>query len=134
MTIRPTAFFNRTYDEALALLIETRNYIAFQEPRDVADLGPEARLLVSQETMRITTRLTEIMAWLLCQRAVHAGEMTPAEAFSEAYAIGGERVCLEDRWAEDDRLPPAIRSLMDRSLRLYVRIRRLDEMLRRNEL
>ncbi|HET8727094.1 MAG TPA: DUF1465 family protein [Alphaproteobacteria bacterium] len=128
----PTAFFTRTYDEALALLIEARNYIAFQEANDLRDLGPETRLLASQETMRITSRLTQIMAWMLCQRAVHAGEMSREKALSAEFAIGGETVCLDDRWTTDERLPPAVRSLLDRSYRLYVRVRRLDEMLRRS--
>lgn len=127
----PTAFFVKTYDEAMSLLIEARNYVAFRMTADMQDSDPEARLLVSQETMRMTCRLTQIMAWMLCQRAVHAGEMTLERAFSDEFAIGGEAVCLDDRWTDDPRLPPAVRSLLDRTHRLYVRVRRLDEMQRR---
>lgn len=130
--ISPTAFFDKTYDEALTLLVETRNYIAFQQAGDLQNLGPGARLLVSQETMRVTCRLTQIMAWMLCQRAVQAGEMTQQRALSDEFAIGGDAVCLDDRWTDDARLPPAVRGLLDRSGRLYVRVRRLDDMLRRS--
>src|SRR3546814_13409827 len=81
--------------------------------------------------MRITSRMTQIIAWMLCQRAVQSGEMTQERALSEEFAIGGDDVCLDDRWTDDGRLPPGIRGLLDRSLRLFVRVRRLDEMLRR---
>src|SRR3546814_11761976 len=111
----PTAFFNKTYDEALTRIIEARNYIAFQEAGDVSGLGPDARLLASQETMRITSRMTQIIAWMLCQRAVQSGEMTQERALSEEFAIGGGDVCLEDRWSDDGRLPPGTPGLPDRS-------------------
>lgn len=128
--IAPSAFFDKTYQEAFSLVMEARNYFAYREPCDVRHLDPDARLLVSQETMRITTRLTQVMAWLFCQRAVHNGEKPVEWALSEEYALGGERVCLDDSWTDDDRLPPAVRSLLDRSHRLYVRIGRLDDMAR----
>ncbi len=124
-----SAFFDKTYEEALALLVEARNYIAYQETADLQPLDPETRLLATQETMRVTCRLTQSMAWLLGQRAAQTGEITPVEALSD-YAVGGQAVCLEDRFADDDRLPPAICALLDRTLSLYERVGRLDEMMR----
>ncbi len=82
--------------------------------------------------MRITCRMTQVMAWLFCQRAVQAGEMPMEWALSDQFALSGEAVCLDDRWTEDRRLPSAIRGLLDRSLRLYIRIGRLEDMLKRN--
>lgn len=128
--IAPRAFLKKTYDEAFALLLEARNYFAFRQAEDVSDLDADSRLLVSQETMRITCRLTQVMAWLFCQRAVENGEKPAAWALAEEYALGAEGVCLEDRWVDDSRLPPAIRGLSARSLGLYVRVGRLDRMLR----
>lgn len=128
----PSTFFKRTYDEAFSLLVEARNYIAYCCGDDMNQLENDGRLLVSQETMRITCRMTQVMAWLFCQRAMHDGEISRERALSEEFALGGERVCLDDRWTDDERLPPAVRSLLDRSLRLYQRIRRLDGMLRQN--
>ena len=46
--------------------------------------------------MRITTRLTQIMAWLLAQKAVHAGELTARQMASEEYRLDGQSVCLDD--------------------------------------
>ena len=124
-----SAFFDKTYEEALALLVEARNYIAYQETADLQPLDPETRLIATQETMRVTCRLTQSMAWLLGQRAAQMGEITPVEALAD-YAVGGQAVCLVDRFADDERLPPAICALLDRTLSLYERVGRLDEMMR----
>lgn len=128
--VNATAFLDKTYDEAMTLLVEARNYVAYQEAADAEGLDATARLLVSQETMRITTRLTQVMAWLFGQRAARDGEITEAEALGEAYELGGAGVCLDDSFTRDDRLPPAVRSLLDRSRNLYLRVQRLESMLR----
>ena len=126
----PTAFFSRTYDEAYALLIETRDYIAHGEAveRDFVDLGGRARMAV--ETTRLTARLTQIMAWLLARKAVHAGEITPAVAARPPYTLNRDDR-LEGEGPLCDTLPPGLESLMERSERLYVRVARLDELVRR---
>lgn len=123
-------FFRKNYDEAMSLLIEARNYIAFQEAKDLAGLSPEFRLLVSQETMRVTCRMTQIMAWMLCQRGWREGEIDEDEAMDEDNRLGGESVCLDDRFTEDERLPRSIQSLLARSYSLYLRVQRLDAMMR----
>lgn len=127
--VAASAFFDKTYEEALALLVEARNYIAYQETADLQSLDPETRLLATQETMRVTCRLTQSMAWLLGQRAAQTGEITPVEALSD-YTVDGQAVCLDDRWTADDRLPQAIQGLLGRTLNLYERVSRLDDMLR----
>ncbi len=54
----PTAFFNKTYEEALALMVETKDYIEWHE-RDDGGLLPDLdRLRLSREAMRVTARLT----------------------------------------------------------------------------
>jgi regulator of CtrA degradation len=126
-----SAFFNRTYDEAMALLVEARNYMAFRESRDVRGMAPTSRLKVSHESMRMTCRLTQIMAWMLAQKAMHAGEITLYEAAGVEYALSGAQVCLDDRGQGDNELPGALRSLLERSYRLYVRVARLDCQVRR---
>jgi regulator of CtrA degradation len=127
----PTAFFNKTYDEAMALLVETRNYIAYQEANDQRALPPAVRLQVSYESMRVTSRLTQVMAWLLAQKAVHAGEMTPAQAASEDFALSGGTICSDPSGPDNGELPAGLRSLLTRSHSLYMRVERLGEMVRR---
>lgn len=123
-------FLNRVYDEAMALLIETRNYIAYQERKDADGLPPEVRLIISQETLRMTSRLTQAMAWLLAQKAVQTGEVDARDTLVQEMTVDGEAVCLDDSRTDDDRLPAAVRSLLARTRSLYVRVHRLDRMMR----
>ena len=126
------AFFDKTYNETLDLLVEARNYIAFQCPMESRNLVPLARLLVSQETMRISCRLTQVMAWLLAQRAVQSGEISEHQALTDEFSLGASQICLDERWLDDERLPAALRRLMQRSLDVYRRVERLERMLRQS--
>ena len=92
---------------------------------------PTARLLVSHETMRITCRLTQVMAWMLCQKAVQSGERSQEWALSEENALGGQDICLDGGAYDDTRMPPAVRDLLGRTQSLYQRVLRLDTMMRR---
>ena len=126
-----TAFFGKTYNEAMSLLVEARNYLAYLEPQDRRGLEPLERLRLCCETMRLTARLTQIMAWLLAQRAVHAGEISREEALSDPRALAELEICMEDADVANTTLPPRLIDLMGRSQRLYVRVARLDELARR---
>lgn len=123
-------FFNGPYDETMALLIETRNYIAFHESFDHRKLPPHVRLQVSYESMRVTSRLTQVMAWLLAQKAVHAGELTPEQVATDDYSLSGGDICSDPSGPDNDALPQGLRSLLDRSHRLYMRVSRLDNQVR----
>jgi regulator of CtrA degradation len=126
-----TAFFGKTYGEAMTLLVEARNYLAFLEPADRANLTPMERLRLCCETMRLTARLTQIMAWLLAQRAVHAGELTRDEALADPRPLAALDICMGDGEGDANGLPPRLVRLLDRSHHLYVRVARLDELARR---
>jgi regulator of CtrA degradation len=128
-TTHATEFFGKTYGEAMSLLVEARDYLAHREPIDRGAAVTEERLRFCSETMRLTSRLTQIMAWLMAQRAVYEGEISPESALDGHGALRGLDVCMED--AGTDRMPPRLASLLDRSRRLYVRVARLDELARR---
>ncbi|MCA8934507.1 MAG: DUF1465 family protein [Rhodospirillaceae bacterium] len=123
-------FVGRLYDEVLGLLMEARTYFLQRERSDVVGMPSEARLLVSQETMRITCRLTHAMAWLLTHKAVAAGEYPAAWALADERRLGGQDVCEETFWHDDPNLPPKVRELLTRSLSVYGRISRLDNDIR----
>jgi regulator of CtrA degradation len=127
----PTAFFNKTYDEALALMVEAKEYIAWHERDDRGRLVNLDRLRLSRETMRVTARLTQIMAWLFVQKAVVVGELTRAEAAAEPYTLSGQDVCAPDDPDHRRDLPAKMVDLLDRSHHLYVRVSRLDQLVRR---
>ena len=125
----PPAYFRRTYDETLDLMIEARNYMAYMEGRERQRVGGVAGLRLSCEAMRVTSRLTQVMAWLMVQRAVHEGEIGAEDALSEANRLSGADVCLDDTFTGDQSLPGGLRSLLDRSFRLYQRVARLEEQM-----
>ena len=125
----PTAFFGKTYGEAMELLVEARDYLAFSQSPEGRLLPPMARLVMSSETLRLTARLTQIMGWLLTQRAVQTGELSQDEAMAEPLAE--VEVCMAGAGNEAGGLPPRLSDLLGRSRRLYVRVARLDELTRR---
>lgn len=123
------AVFTRTYDEALDLIVEARNYMVHSRPagrRSPRLSGDNLRL--SCEALRVTSRLTQVMAWLMLQRAVQDGEISPQEACDERNRLSGQSVCLDEGAVEDTEIPAGLRSLLNRSLSLYKRISRLEEM------
>jgi regulator of CtrA degradation len=129
--IAPTAFFGKTFDEAMTLLVAARDYVAAGVAERPQDRSIEDHLRMARETMRVTARLTQIMAWLLAQKAVHAGELTPRQAASDAHRLAGQAICLDDDERHGAGLPEGLRELLKRSHALYVRVARLDELVRR---
>jgi regulator of CtrA degradation len=125
----PPAFFRKTYDEAMDLMVEARNYLSYAERRERERASLMIGLRMSCEALRVTSRLTQVMAWLMMQRAVHEGEVSAEQALGEEHRLSGGDVCLDETFAQDEELPNGLRSLMDRSHRLYVRIARLEEMM-----
>ena len=120
--------FTRTYDETLDMIVEARNYMAYVEPRERRYSGGIPDLRFSCEALRVTSRLTQVMAWLMLQRAVVHGEITPEEACDECNRLAGHEVCLDTAAVGDTTLPAGLRSLLDRSYRLYQRVSRMEEM------
>ena len=127
--MQATVFIRRTYDETMSLMVEARNYMRYVEFRERGRVEANTGLRMSCEAMRVTSRLTQVMAWLLMQRAVEEGEITAEQALDESNRLSGGKVCLDDTYAEDNNLPRGLRSLMDRSLRLYSRIVRLESQM-----
>lgn len=123
-----TVFFRGTYDEAFQLLIEARDYLTYREPTERAALSLDQRLAANREAMRLTSRLTQVMAWLMVRRAVQEGEISFDEALQSDRRLDGQRVCLIQ--IEDDDaapLPRGLRDLLGRSYHLYTRVERLDK-------
>jgi regulator of CtrA degradation len=129
--IAPTAFFGKTFDEALTLLVQARDYISVSVGDRPVGRTADDHLRFARETMRVTARLTQIMAWLLTQKAVHAGELSPRQAASEEHRLAGHAVCIKHDEADHIGLPIGLQALLARSHALYVRVSRLDDLVRR---
>ena len=94
------------YVEAMVLADEARSYFDVQAEEDREQLEPLARVGFACESLRVTTRLMHVIAWLLTQRAVAAGELTAAQAGEPDRRIG-------EGAAPDEAASPA-RSLLSR--------------------
>lgn len=128
----PIAFLDRTYDEALALTRAAKGCIAagFAEPLNGAPMA--SALAASLESMRLTARVTQIMAWCLAQKAIVAGELERDAATVEKFALGAKALCLGGtESAADEWLTKTLRNLLAQSRALYVRVMRLDELMHR---
>ena len=112
------------YVEAMVLADEARAYFDRNGRDDRMALDPLVRVGFSCESLKVTTRLMHIIAWLLTQRAVEAGELTPIQARKPARRLGdatdSDPLLLE-------QLPGAALQLVQASSELYARVRRLDE-------
>jgi regulator of CtrA degradation len=130
-----TTYFGNLNNEALALLVEARNYIsALRQQETEAREQHRTRdsslyLGLSLETMRLTSRLTQVMAWMLAQRAVMAGEISPEEGNSERFRLSGQNVCLQHDAETLDTMPDTLRDLLQRSYDLYARVARLEQQI-----
>ena len=121
----------KTLDETLALLVQARDYMSYAVPAHQPDLLPAERLQISCEAMRVTARLSHVMAWLLAQKAVQAGEISPVVA-AAAYRLTEDDQCLLEGGAERTAaLPEGLRDLLEKSRALYVRVTRLDALVQR---
>jgi len=121
------AYFSALQDEAFSLLIEARNYIAAERQQGSPNSYSKSDYLdITLETMRLTTRLTQVMAWILAQKAVQSRELTPAQGASRLYQLSGQSVCLDNETGHAPHLPPMLCDLLRRSYDLYRRVNRLE--------
>src|SRR3954464_15604889 len=117
--------FERTFQEGMDLVEETAAYLDGGGREDSKLLSRNAALAYAGESMRLTTQLMQVASWLLVQRAVREGEMPPDAACEERYRLAGEDVCRATGEGADG-LPSPLQVLLDRSERLYERVRHLD--------
>ncbi len=112
------------YVEAMLLADEARSYFDACGRDDRLALDPVDRVGFSCESLKVTTRLMHIIAWLLTQRAVTAGELSRAQAGASERRLGDAPETDEVLLA---RLPESAVSLIRSSEELYERVTRLDE-------
>jgi regulator of CtrA degradation len=118
--------FQRTFQEGMDLVEETASYLDGSGRQSSKLLSRNAALAYASESMRLTTRLMQVASWLLVQRAVREGDMAPDAACEDRYRLSAEDVCRGGAEATVEDLPPELLLLLDRSERLYERVRHLD--------
>jgi regulator of CtrA degradation len=117
--------FDRMFREGMDLVEETAAYLDGEGRSEAKRLERAAALAYASESMRLTTRLMQSASWLLVQRAVREGEMTPRDARDPKYRLGARSVCAASSDQMPD-LPERLVDLLSRSKRLYERVDRLE--------
>jgi regulator of CtrA degradation len=115
--------FDSLYVEAMVLADEARAYFDEAGRAEREALDPLARVTFSCESLKVTTRLMHIIAWLLTQRAVAAGELRLRDALDPSRRLGDAPVTDPGVF---DTLPERARTLIAASADLHRRIARLD--------
>ena len=117
--------FAGLFKEGMALVEETASYLDGTGRQESKKLQRSAALAYATESMRLTTRLMQLASWLLLHRAVKEGEMSLAQANKEKTKV---RLSVGDPADPDTMrvLPQRLGELIERSLKLQERVRRLD--------
>ncbi len=107
---------------------EARSYFESGEMTGQNDIDPIERVAFACESLKVTTRLMHIIAWLLSQRAWHRGEISDDDLADEKYRLGP---AARSEGGLSAPFPFAARALIDASQELYERVARLQERIDR---
>jgi regulator of CtrA degradation len=111
------------YTEAMILADEARSYFDSDRARGISPA--EIAVAFSCESLKVTTRLMHVIAWLLNQKAIRAGEIDTANGLEEL----GYAPATDSYWVDD--LPAEARAIILSSEDLYYRVQRVSESVQR---
>lgn len=109
----------------MLLADEARSYFDEGGRAEREALDPMARVSFSCESLKVTTRLMHVIAWLLTQKAIDAGEMTQRDALDPSRRLGPPPVTDAAALAA---MPEQARQLIEESIELFRRTARLDDL------
>jgi regulator of CtrA degradation len=121
--------FFRIYDQSMAMVRDAADYLELEGVLDRQQLSQQMGMVYACESMRITTRLMQVSAWLLVMRAVRQGEIEADDIESRGFRLGAREVCLGGPVRGAGLLPVRLINLLEASKRLYERVERLDQLL-----
>ncbi|MCJ2187974.1 DUF1465 family protein [Novosphingobium beihaiensis] len=112
------------YEEAIALADEVRHAFTLSGRLETADSGEDlARVALSSEGLRTTTRMMQAIAWLLNHRAYFMGEINELQFHRHGRLPPDMRTSDP---AQTALLAPAIVDLVESTRDFYARLLRLD--------
>jgi regulator of CtrA degradation len=121
--------FEKVFKEGMGLVEETANYLDGPGRQDARLLDRHGAIAYATESMRLTTRLMQLASWLLLQRAIGSGELTNEDARKEKHRISLSDIGRGNPLTGEEQLPESLKELVERSLRLHIRVQKLDAML-----
>jgi regulator of CtrA degradation len=119
--------FKPLYDEGMGLVEQAAEYLDGEGRTEAKKLSRTAATLYAAESMRLTTRLMQVASWLLLQRAANSGEMTRDQVASEKAKVRLDTASAQASAPAWTDLPEGFRRLVERSLSIQTRVRRMDE-------
>ena len=120
--------FDALYREGMALIEEVAAYLDGNGRLESRRLSREASFLYATESMRLTTRLMQLASWLLLQRAVNEGELTPEHARTEKEKVRFSGTPAERGGPGYAELPPILREFIGKGDRLFDRVQQFDRL------
>lgn len=121
--------FKTLFREGMVLVEDSASYLDGDGREDSKRLPRMTALAYAAESMRLTTRLMQLASWLLLQRAVNEGELSPAEALSEKRKVRLVEQEVASNPETFAKLPARLLELVDQSIRLQARIIHIDALL-----
>lgn len=112
------------YVEAMLLADEARAYFDDVGKGDRLLLEPFERVGFACESLKVTTRIMHIVAWLLTQRAIETGELNRGDGRRPERRLGH---ATTSEAGVVEQMPPAAQRLIIASSDLYARVQRFDE-------
>ena len=117
--------FLALFREGMGLVEETANYLEGPGRRESKALKPFVSLAYATESMRLTTRLTQMATWLLARRAVFNGErLLNTGGISDPLLLPPMTRTAGSKGY--DELPAQLKHLIEASYDLYAKIHRFD--------
>ena len=100
-------FYDRTMSETMGLLVDARRYLSDRAETDTRALSIDQGLASSVETMRLVSRLTEALAWLLRQdNVISIPKATAEQHVRDNHAALDITLTPDDLVALDQAFPP----------------------------
>jgi len=112
------------YTEAMLLADEARSYFDDAGRNERQLLDPFERVGFACESLKVTTRIMHIVAWLLTQRAIETGELQLSDGRRPERRLGHAQDSDAKAVAP---LPGSAQRLINASIDLYSRVKRLDK-------
>jgi regulator of CtrA degradation len=121
--------FDTIFKDGMALVERTAAYLDGAGRKEAKALSPSLAVVYATESMRLTTRLLEIAAWLLVRRSLREGEISHEEARVKRRCIRLATIGRPSHVCGFSELPLHLCSLIEESFALNDRVVRLDRAL-----
>jgi regulator of CtrA degradation len=120
--------FTVLYREGMSLIEDVAAYLDGDGRTESRGLPREASFVYATESMRLTTRLMQLASWLLLQRAVNEGELTPENARIEKEKVKFSATPSERGGPGYSAMPEKLRDYIAQGDRLFARVQQFDKL------